>query len=59
MVENVWPGQRWGRVRRCMEVAREVARTQKHNKGLQLVAVTPCFNGGEIGIRTLGTFRYT
>ena len=28
-------------------------------KGLQLVAVTHCFCGGEVGIRTLGTLPYT
>jgi len=28
-------------------------------KGLQLNAVTHCFCGGEVGIRTLGTLPYT
>ena len=42
-----------------LEVAPEVARAKKRTKGLQLIAVTPCYYGGEIGIRTLGTLRYT
>ncbi len=46
-------------VARALEDTREDTWNVYKTKGLQLVAVTHCFCGGEVGIRTLGTLPYT